>query len=434
MEATPTKSNGTSDLNIFAFWKAQQKPWRITVIRTSLERLGYKMILPYLSLFITLLGASKTQLGLITSLGLIATAFMGPFLGQLIDRNGPKKVYMFGILVLIGGYMAFSSAKVWQIAALGMFLHQLGAGIGGASCASICGNCLASCDRAKGMLVCESLAAGLLGIIGPMISGWLLVNVMGVTGTPTDPATIRPLFFITLCITTLSLLVVIFKLDDIKWGGASKEKRNVLKDGLAILKADKNCVKWLFCSGVSAMPTAMVIPYIQLFAAEYKAANAESLAAITAATALTSVLCGYVLGILSDRYGRKKILLPTVVLYIVGLVVLMIAPVGKSAPLLFVGLMAGFQEISVTLAGSVQNELVPRSVMGRWQGVVRFFSSLWSAALAAVAGFIYETLGGQWVFIIYIACEIVIRIPLLISLPETLNYQVDESKFAALND
>lgn len=182
------------------------------------------------------------------------------------------------------------------------------------------------------------------------------------------------------------------------------------------------------------MPTAMVIPYIQLFAAEYKAANAESLAAITAATALTSVLCGYVLGILSDRYGRKKILLPTVVLYIVGLVVLMIAPVGKSAPLLFVGLMAGFQEISVTLAGSVQNELVPRSVMGRWQGVVRFFSSLWSAALAAVAGFIYETLGGQWVFIIYIACEIVIRIPLLISLPETLNYQVDESKFAALND
>jgi len=431
MATSPTQPRTTSDLNILAFWKAQQKPWRITVIRTSLERLGYKMILPYLSLFIILMGATKAQLGLITSFGLIITAFLGPFLGQLIDRGGPKRVYIFGICVLIGGYMAFFAAPVWQVAALGMLLHQLGAGIGGASCASICGNCLASCDRAKGMLVCESLAAGLLGIIGPMISGWVLVSLMHVEGTPTDPNTIRPLFLITLAITTLSLFVVIFKLEDIRWGGVSKEKRSVVKDAVAILKADKNCVKWLFCSGVNAMPTAMVIPYIQVFAAEVKQADAATLAAITTATAVTSVVLGYFLGILSDRYGRKKIVIGTIILYILGLVVLMVTKV--QSLLIFVGLMAGFQELGITLAGSMQNELVPRSVIGRWQGVVRFFSSAWSAIMAAVAGFLYEATGGYGVFIIYIVCELVIRIPLLISMPETLNYKVDESKFAALN-
>ena len=72
-----------SDLNILAFWKAQQIPWRITVIRTSLERLAYKMLLPYLSLYIILMGATKTQLGFITSAGLLLMAFIGPALGYV---------------------------------------------------------------------------------------------------------------------------------------------------------------------------------------------------------------------------------------------------------------------------------------------------------------------------------------------------------------
>lgn len=127
------KSNRASELNIFSFWKAQQKSWKITVIRTSLERLGYKLVLPYLSLFIILLGANKTQLGLVTSAGLICAALLAPLLGQHIDRHGPKRMYLFGIFILLGGYLAFCGAKTWQIAALGMFLHQMGQTLSGQS-------------------------------------------------------------------------------------------------------------------------------------------------------------------------------------------------------------------------------------------------------------------------------------------------------------
>ena len=102
MEADTTQKQ-TSALNIPAFWKTQQRDWRITVIRTSLERLGYKIVLPYLTIYIILLGATKTQLGLVTSFGLIASGLLGPFIGQIIDRHGPKKVYIVGILILAGG-------------------------------------------------------------------------------------------------------------------------------------------------------------------------------------------------------------------------------------------------------------------------------------------------------------------------------------------
>ena len=430
---TETTQNQAAALNIPAFWKAQQKDWRITVIRTSLERLGYKIILPYLTLYIVLLGATKTQLGLVTSLGLIASGLIGPYIGQVIDRHGPKKVYMVGILILAGGYLAFASAPVWQVAALGMFLHQLGGGVGGQSCATICGNCLANCDRAKGMLVCESLAAGVLGMVGPMISGWFLVNIMGVKDTPTDPNTIRPLFLITLIITIISLLVVVFKLSFSRWTTSnSAVKRNVFKDAVAILKADKNCVKWIFMAIVGNMPVAMVVPYVQIFVAETKNASVTTLSGMVTATALTSVVCGYFFGILGDRFGRKKILSLTIGLYLVGLVLL----VTTKSPfmLLTVGILQGFQEIGGPLAASIQNELVPHKVMGRWVGVVRFFSSMFSALMAALAGIIYDQLGGQWIFILYIACEICIRLPLLFSLPETLHHKVDEEAFASLDD
>lgn len=390
---TETTQNRAAALNIPAFWKAQQKDWRITVIRTSLERLGYKIILPYLTLYIVLLGATKTQLGLVTSLGLIASGLIGPYIGQVIDRHGPKKVYIVGILILAGGYLAFASAPVWQVAALGMFLHQLGGGVGGQSCATICGNCLANCDRAKGMLVCESLAAGVLGMVGPMISGWFLVNIMGVKDTPTDPNTIRPLFLITLIITIISLLVVVFKLSFSRWTTSnSAVKRNVFKDAVAILKADKNCVKWIFMAIVGNMPVAMVVPYVQIFVAETKNASVTTLSGMVTATALTSVVCGYFFGILGDRFGRKKILSLTIGLYLVGLVLL----VTTKSPfmLLTVGILQGFQEIGGPLAASIQNELVPHKVMGRWVGVVRFFSSMFSALMAALAGIIYDQLGG----------------------------------------
>lgn len=137
------------------------------------------------------------------------------------------------------------------------------------------------------------------------------------------PTVFAHYFFITLTITIISLLVVVFKLSFSRWTTSnSNVKRNVLKDAVAILKADKNCVKWIFMAIVGNMPVAMVIPYVQLFAAETKNASVATLSGMVTATALTSVVCGYFFGVLGDRFGRKKILTLTIGLYLIGLVCL----------------------------------------------------------------------------------------------------------------
>lgn len=421
-----------NDLDVIGFWKAQQPAWKITVYRTSMERLVYKAVLPYLTLYIVLMGATKSQIGTVTAMGTLVAAIMAPFLGSYIDINGPKKMYILGIIVLLLGYIALWGAPVWQIAALGMFLHTMGGTLGGQSCANICGNCLESCDRAKGMLVCETFAAGVLGMIGPAFAGWFLINIMGVEGTPTDPLTIKPLFLFCVAITFLSLLMIVFKLDVSHLGskGKARAKRNPIKDAFALMKADKNCMKWMIMTGVNRMPMVMIVPYLQLYAAEAKGATTGELAAMTTATALTSVVCGYFFGILADKYGRKKTLTFAIVAYIAALVLLLTSK-GTGA-LIIVGLLVGFQEIGAVINGSIQHELVPGWARGRWSGSNGMVGSLVASIFAYAAGIIYDGVGPQWLFIIYIVAEVVIRLPLLWTLPETLNYKVDESKFEHL--
>jgi hypothetical protein len=58
--------------------------------------------------------------------------------------------------------------------------------------------------------------------------------------------------------------------------------------------------------------------------------------------------------------------------------------------------------------------------MGRWVGMLRFFRMMPSAILALVAGVIWDRVGPQYVFLVYLAVDIFIRISFLLKMPETL--------------
>ncbi len=59
------------------------------------------------------------------------------------------------------------------------------------SCATICGKCLVNRDRATWMLICERVAAGLLGVAGPMLATRLVTRSGGAR-----VGGIRPLFVV----------------------------------------------------------------------------------------------------------------------------------------------------------------------------------------------------------------------------------------------
>jgi len=76
------------------------------------------------------------------------------------------------------------------------------------------------------------------------------------------------------------------------------------------------------------------------------------------------------------------------------------------------------------ILGAMVFELVPADQMGRWMGIVRFFRMLFAAGAVYLAGVIWDNIGPQYLFLSVIAFDLLIRIPLLIGMPETLGLRV----------
>ncbi|NLC33270.1 MAG: MFS transporter [Clostridiales bacterium] len=360
MSQTNRKPNALT--SILHFWKRQDPNWKVTVGRTSLEKFGYQMVFPYLSIYIVALGATKTQLGLVTSIGMVIAGILGPFTGILIDRIGLKKIYLFGIAMLMISYLVYALAPNWIYAMLAMSIYWIGNSSSGHSCSTICGNCLQNADRARGMMLCETAAAGLLGIASPMIAAFLLAQLGGVS-----VANIRPLFYIAFVTAALSFILIWTKLKDIKWATKHEPGTRLIRDGFKILKGNPVAQRWLVIGALNRLPFGLILPFTQVFAQEMKGANGYILGAMVTGTALTSLVFGLPAGVLADKIGRKKTLYILIPLFWAANLILVLAP--SPGFLVLAGVMLGFYYIMSPIMGAIEMELVPPHQMGRWLGL-----------------------------------------------------------------
>lgn len=395
------------------FLKRQARDWQVTVLRTSMDRLAYQMVLPYLSIYIVALGASKTQLGLIISLGMVLGGLIAPFVGWYIDQMGPKKIYLAGIGMLAVAYLTYGLAHDWTIAFGAMIAYWIGFSVSIQSCATVCGVCLPNRDRATGMMICETFGAGLLGILGPVLGAALVTTFGGVTVSG-----IRPLFFVAFLFTLGTFVIVQTQLSNLRGQRAHTTAPNVLRDLQEVFREGHHLKRWLGIASVGMLPMGMVFPFSQVFAYEYKGANEFILAAMVTSAALSSIVFAIPLGRLADRLGRKRILYVTIPLFWLSNIALVVAP--HPLVLIFVGTLQGFFYITGPIAAAMERELVPAEQMGRWIGIARLTKMLVSAACTALAGIIWDSVGPPFVFLTFVAIDLAVRMPLLMTMPETL--------------
>ncbi|MBI2858541.1 MAG: MFS transporter [Chloroflexi bacterium] len=400
-----------------SFVERQQRDWKVTVARTSLDKLAYQTVFPYLSIYVVALGATATQLGLVNTIGMTLAGIIAPFTGWFIDRTGPKNIYLLGISLVAISYLTYGIAQSWLITIIAMAAYWLGFSISTQSCATICGNCLVNEDRATGMTICETVAAGLLGMAGPMLGAWVVTTFGGI-----NVSGIRPVFFFCLAISMSAFIIVLTQLSNKRWRIANVARPHIFHDLYQVLKEGHHLKRWLVIASVSPLPLAMVFPFSQLFAHQIKGATPFVLGAMVTGSALTSIAFAIPFGRLADRIGRKKILYMTIPLFWISNLLLVWSP--NPAFLIAAGMLQGFHYIGGPISQAMERELVPREQMSRWIGIVRFFRMLLSAPLAFVCGVIWDRVGPQYVFLSFVVLDLVFRLPLLISMPETLGLRL----------
>jgi MFS family permease len=341
---------------------------------------------------------------------------VGPLTGWLIDRIGVKRIYLVGIVMLAISYLVYGLARGWGIIIVAAIAYWVGFGVSGHSCAVICGNSLASQDRATAMSLCETFAAGILGIVAPMLGACLVTAFGGV-----NISGIRPLFFVSLAGIIATFFLILMHLSNRRWGGQNESKAGFLKDFSELFKKGHNLKRWLVISSISDLPWVMLIPFTQPFAHEVKGADQYVLGAMVTAFAVTPLILGIPAGRLADRIGRKKVIYLMMPLVWASSLLLIFAP--NSGVLVAAGVLQGFMYTNSVITGAMTFELVPAERMGRWLGIIRLCRMLLGAGGVFMGGMIWDVFGPPYVFLPVIGLDLFIRIPLLVGMPETLGVQ-----------
>ena len=186
-----------------------------------------------------------------------------------------------------------------------------------------------------------------------------------------------------------------------------------------MFKEGRHLKKWMVIGSVSQLPLGLVFPFTQVFAYRIKGADELILGTMVAGSALASILFAVPLGRLADRIGRKRVLYITIPLFWLSNLILIWA--ASPVLLIIAGVLQGFYFIGAPVVAAIERELVPPEQMGRWIGINRGFKMILSAILALTAGVIWDRIGPQYIFLLFVAVDLLVRIPLLVSLPETLH-------------
>ncbi|HWR11929.1 MAG TPA: MFS transporter [Rectinemataceae bacterium] len=413
----------------FNFALGQPKNWRVTAARASIDKLIYQMVFPYLGVYIVGLGASGTTLGLANGLGMAISALYGLLGASILRKSGTKKMYLGGLALVAFSYLILGVSGGWLMGMAGLMAWWLGSTEAGLCCNVVCGSSLENKVRATAMGSCESVAQGTMSFIGPAVGAGLLGLLGGMS-----VGAIRPLFFIAFagelgCLyfvqRNLEECVALASATGIGEGavasaaaGVDRKLPTVASNPFRILKGRKHLGKFIAVSCLTSLPTGMVLPFSQLFASEAKSASPYILGAMVTGSALVSIIAGLPIGRLADKVGRKKILYALAPFFLASNLLLVFS--STPALLILSGILQGVFPVTLVISAAMSFEQVPTREMGDWMALQRFFKMAMGAVLTIIAGLIWDHLGGKWVFLLAAGIDILVRIPLLMSIPETL--------------
>jgi MFS family permease len=398
-----------------SFVKRQEKPFKVNMVRASFQHLFISLTQQYQSIYIVGLGADPFQLGLVNSIGGIASAGISMPTGWLADKYGIRRMFLLGTPLVAIGSLIFVLSRDWLMTIPALFITLLSLQILMTVCPMVCGSYLKMKERATGMQLCDTISA-IPTVISPMIAAVIITKFGGLT-----PEGIRPLYGLqTIGFLLMFLLVLRHYRDTI---GSKDSTRFKAKMGFTgnmreILVRGKNVKRWIAYRALSNISWFLSLIYLPLFVAEVKGADQFVLGGMATTSMIVPLLLSIPMGRLADTIGRKKVIYTVTPLYSISIILLIYAP--NTTILLISSFFQGFFMLGLVTQGAITQELVPTSLLGTWWGTLGLLSGVMRVLGPILGGFIWSFLGPVYVFFFILFLEASKLTLLWLVIPETL--------------
>ncbi len=405
-----------------AYVRQQERDFKAVITHNAANTFTAQLSLPYDSLYILALGANEVQLGFINTIFMMIRSIISTPTGWLVDNYRLRNIFFSGVGLFILVPLLYALAHDWWMILVAMIVYALAMVLAYTSCSVVCASSLDTSDRATGKNLCNVFSS-FSKILAPILGSFLITIFGGLTLEG-----IRPMYYVQIiCYTGIFVfMLIMFRKSLQTRPSAQKPKTSVFHEFMEVFEGQPLLKRWILISGLIWMPYALITPYIPVFAYQFKGADQYSLGLMISAGSLIPLIFGIPLGRLADRVGRKTIIFLITPLYYSSLLLLILAP--NQRVLILSGFFQGFYMTLMLLTGTMTSEMVPIEQMGRWMGIVGLFRGLFSIPAPLLGGLIWTHFNPMYVFLIPIILDLFLRLPLLATIPETLNSKIARSQ------
>jgi DHA2 family multidrug resistance protein-like MFS transporter len=161
----------------------------------------------------------------------------------------------------------------------------------------------------------------------------------------------------------------------------------------------------------------MVFPFAMVFAVEVKFADPFILGYMGVAATLSNMIFAIPIGRLADRIGRKKTLYLMRPIMYASYLLIAFAP--NAYWLVLAWAFLGFPWEWI-IWSTMSMEMVDEKQRGRWSGILMLFRGLVSIPAPIIGGILYQMFNPALLFLLPLALDLLLRLPILITTHETL--------------
>jgi MFS family permease len=401
------------------FYSGLSKDLKIIFARSSIANFVVNLN-PYNSIFIVALGATGTQLGLLTSLSLGLTAVAAILTGWLSDRLNRKHMFLVGAFIGILVPLTYFTAGglYWLVPAF--IFAGFADGIISPAWTTMYANSIRNSQRgtvyglANIFILTPMLFAGLVG--GQIVSMSGGLNVAG----------IRPVYLVQVILLVSAWLIVWRLLGDRKPTQPKRELslRTMVDDYRSVLSR-KGVGSWVGMKSLGSVSIGLAGPFWMLYAAAVHGASAMVIAYMVTARSLVNILASPAAGRLTDTVGRKKMIIGgRVIMYIASVVFLFLG--GQEMFLIASWVLMGLADATGVAWQAEEVELVNHSQRARMTAMSVAAFNILAVPASILGGWLWDSVSNVAPFIVMIAVDGLIRMPMIyLYVPESKNIQHD---------
>ncbi len=278
------------------------------------------IVYPYFSFYVLALGGTETEVGLISSVGILAGMILYPVGGFLADKAGRVKLIGYSTVLYAFAHIPFIVANSWQALALGQFLAQLLLFYSPAMNA-LSSDSLPPGVRGRGFAVMMAVPQA-VRIIAPFVGGQLIAYFQATSGLSEDLALIRAVKLAWGIAFLTGLLVAYLRLryldetieeeESTRYGWRDLPrvmKESYLSIAESIRWMDRSLKTIVLIEMVAAFFVAMSAPFWSVYAKTVVGVSVPEWGNVNLVSGLVSLVFALPMGHLVDAWGAKKAVL-----------------------------------------------------------------------------------------------------------------------------